>query len=137
MFILEKVGIIILKLIIHIIIYKGKGVPKCRKNQFLPRPQIGLKVDRMLEVKNVTKQFETVTAVKNISFKIDDGRVLGIVGRNGAGKSTIFRMILNLIEPTEGEIFFNGNKIDMTQHSFKKFCQLFGTFFRVIYSVNK
>ena len=51
----------------------------------------------MLEFKNVTKQFETVTAVDNVSFKLDDGKVLGIVGRNGAGKSTIFRMILNLI----------------------------------------
>lgn len=66
----------------------------------------------MLDFQNVTKQFDTVTAVKNISFKVDDGKVLGIVGRNGAGKSTIFRMILNLIEPTEGNIFFNGQKID-------------------------
>lgn len=38
----------------------------------------------MLEFKNVTKQFETVTAVKNISFTVKDGTVLGIVGRNGA-----------------------------------------------------
>lgn len=38
----------------------------------------------MLEFQNVTKQFETVTAVKNISFKVDEGKVLGIVGRNGA-----------------------------------------------------
>ena len=38
----------------------------------------------MLEFQNVTKQFETVTAVKNISFNVDEGRVLGIVGRNGA-----------------------------------------------------
>ena len=53
----------------------------------------------MLEFQNVTKQFETVTAVKNISFKVEEGKVLGIVGRNGAGKSTIFRMILNIIEP--------------------------------------
>lgn len=66
----------------------------------------------MLEFQNVTKQFETVTAVKDISFKVEDGKVLGIVGRNGAGKSTIFRMILNLIEPTEGRITFNGNVID-------------------------
>lgn len=66
----------------------------------------------MLEFKNVTKQFEKVTAVKNISFEINTGKVLGIVGRNGAGKSTIFRMILNLISPTSGEILFNGNKID-------------------------
>lgn len=66
----------------------------------------------MLEFKNVTKNFETVTAVNNISFSINDGIVLGIVGRNGAGKSTIFRMILNLIDPTEGEIKFNGEHID-------------------------
>lgn len=66
----------------------------------------------MLEFKNVTKQFENVTAVKNISFEVNTGKVLGIVGRNGAGKSTIFRMILNLISPTSGEILFNGNKID-------------------------
>lgn len=66
----------------------------------------------MLELKNVTKQFENITAVKNISFKLEPGKVLGIVGRNGAGKSTIFRMILDLIKPTEGEIYFDDNEID-------------------------
>ena len=66
----------------------------------------------MLEFINVTKQFDTVTAVNDISFNLEDGKVLGIVGRNGAGKSTIFRMILNLIEPTSGEIKFNGQKIN-------------------------
>ncbi len=40
----------------------------------------------MLEFKNVTKQFERITAVNDISFQIDDGKVLGIVGRNGARK---------------------------------------------------
>lgn len=66
----------------------------------------------MLEFKNVTKQFENITAVKDISFNVEDGTVLGIVGRNGAGKSTIFRMILNLINPTYGEIKFNGKNIN-------------------------
>lgn len=66
----------------------------------------------MLEFKNVTKEFETVTAVKNVSFTVNDGSVLGIVGRNGSGKSTIFRMILNLLKPTSGEIIYNGGKID-------------------------
>ena len=66
----------------------------------------------MLEFQNVTKEFDTVTAVNNISFQLNEGKVLGIVGRNGAGKSTIFRMILNLIEPTKGSITFNGNPID-------------------------
>ncbi len=65
----------------------------------------------MLEFKNVTKEFQTITAVNNVSFKIESGTVLGIVGRNGAGKSTIFRMILNLIEPTKGEILYNNQPI--------------------------
>lgn len=66
----------------------------------------------MLEFKEVTKEFEKVTAVNNVSFKIEDGKVLGIVGRNGAGKTTIFRMILNLIEPTKGSILYNGQAIN-------------------------
>lgn len=53
----------------------------------------------MLEFNNVTKQFEKTVAVDNVSFTVENGKVLGIVGRNGAGKSTIFRMILKLIEP--------------------------------------
>ena len=65
----------------------------------------------MLEFIEVTKEFETVTAVNNISFKVEDGKVLGIVGRNGAGKSTIFRMILKLIEPTKGTILYNKQEI--------------------------
>lgn len=65
----------------------------------------------MLELINVTKQFETVTAVKDVSFKINDGEVLGIVGRNGSGKSTMFRMILNLIHQTSGDIKYNGQII--------------------------
>lgn len=44
----------------------------------------------MLEFKNVTKQFETITAVKNISFTVPSGTVLGIVGRNGARKIYYF-----------------------------------------------
>ncbi len=66
----------------------------------------------MLELINVTKQFEKTVAVNNVSFKVENGKVLGIVGRNGAGKSTIFRMILGLIEPNSGEILFDGKKID-------------------------
>ena len=66
----------------------------------------------MLELKNVTKQFEKTVAVDDVSFTVENGKVLGIVGRNGAGKSTIFRMILGLIEPNSGEILFDGKKID-------------------------
>ena len=54
----------------------------------------------MLSVKNVSKKFNDLVAVDDISFDIQDGKVLGIVGRNGAGKSTLFRMILGLIPPS-------------------------------------
>lgn len=54
----------------------------------------------LLEVKNISKEFNTKKAVDGVSFKIENGHVLGIVGRNGAGKSTLFRMILGLIQPT-------------------------------------
>ena len=65
----------------------------------------------MLELKNVTKKFDGITAVNNLSFTLDNGKILGIVGRNGAGKSTTFRMILNILEPDSGEILYNGKKI--------------------------
>lgn len=67
----------------------------------------------MLEIKNLTKQFEKVLAVNDISFNVEQGKIFGIVGRNGAGKSTTFRMILNLIEPTRGSIKYNGEKINL------------------------
>lgn len=73
----------------------------------------------MLELKNVTKEFGTKKAVNNLNFKLENGKILGLVGRNGAGKSTTFRMILQIIEPTEGEIFYDGGKI--TQNVLDKF----------------
>ena len=66
----------------------------------------------MLELKGVTKEFGTKKAVDNLSFKLKNGKILGLVGRNGAGKSTTFRMILKIIEQNEGEILYNGKKIN-------------------------
>lgn len=73
----------------------------------------------MLELKNVTKEFGTKKAVNNLNFKLQNGKILGLVGRNGAGKSTTFRMILQIIEPTKGEITYDGEKI--TQEVLDKF----------------
>lgn len=66
----------------------------------------------MLELKNVTKEFASNKAVNDLSFKVKNGKIFGLVGRNGAGKSTTFRMILNIIEPTSGEILYDEKKID-------------------------
>ncbi len=65
----------------------------------------------MLEVKNARKDYGTLTAVKDLSFKIEPGEVFGLLGTNGAGKSTTFKMIMGLLEPTEGEVLFNGKPI--------------------------
>ena len=65
----------------------------------------------MLEIKNLTKKFGNNVAVNNLSFTVQKGEIFGIVGRNGAGKSTTFRMILNIIKPTNGEILYENKKI--------------------------
>lgn len=65
----------------------------------------------MLQLKNVTKNFKDFIAVENISFKLEKGDMFGFLGKNGAGKSTTFRMILGLIAPTFGSITFKGKKI--------------------------
>ena len=65
----------------------------------------------MIEVKNITKKYGSVTAVDNISFTIKEGEIIGLLGPNGAGKSTTMNMITGYIEPTEGEILINGYDI--------------------------
>lgn len=69
----------------------------------------------ILEVKNLTKFFSTpagqLHAVDGVNFKIEKGKTLGIVGESGCGKSTTGRTILKLIEPTAGQIIFDGKDI--------------------------
>ncbi len=65
----------------------------------------------MIEVKNITKRYGSVTAVDNISFTINKGEIIGLLGPNGAGKSTTMNMITGYIEPSEGEILINGYDI--------------------------
>jgi len=69
----------------------------------------------LLEVKNLKKYFRTpkgmLHAVDNVSFALEEGKTLGVVGESGCGKSTTGRTILRLTEPTEGEILFDGQDI--------------------------
>ena len=66
-----------------------------------------------LVVKNLVKIYSEKKVVNNVSFEVKPGKVYGILGRNGAGKTTIIRMILTIINKDGGEILFNGNKIDV------------------------
>lgn len=62
----------------------------------------------MIEVKNLTKQFGSKTAVKNVSFSVKEGEILGFLGPNGAGKSTTMNMITGYISSTSGTAMING-----------------------------
>ncbi|MDR3585773.1 MAG: ATP-binding cassette domain-containing protein [Desulfosporosinus sp.] len=96
------------------------------------QPKPNSKQELLLEVKNLTKHFPItkgilgkevgrVHAVEQISFNISKGETLGLVGESGCGKSTTGRLILRLIEPTSGDIIFNGQKInDLSQNELRR-----------------
>ena len=70
----------------------------------------------LLEVRNLTKVFSlgpgaNLVAVRNASLTVDRGETLGLVGESGSGKTTLGRCILRLVEPTDGSVFLNGDKI--------------------------
>ena len=71
--------------------------------------------EHLLEVKHLKKYFKTgrgiLQAVDDVSFTLDKGETLGLVGESGCGKSTTGRAILRLIEPTEGEVLFEGKDV--------------------------
>jgi len=65
-----------------------------------------------IEIKNLNKQYNNILAVKNISFKIKKGSIVGLLGPNGCGKTTTIGMMLGLIKPTSGTVFINDQNIE-------------------------
>jgi ABC-type multidrug transport system ATPase subunit len=68
----------------------------------------------IIEVRGLTKSFNEITAVDNLTFTVNEKEVYGFLGQNGAGKSTTIRMLLTLIRPSEGEIKIFGH--DLSTH---------------------
>ena len=64
-----------------------------------------------VEVKNVTKQFKETTALKNVNVSFEKGKIYGVVGRNGSGKTVMFKCICGLLAVTDGEITVLGQTI--------------------------
>ncbi|MDA7606390.1 ATP-binding cassette domain-containing protein [Pelagibacteraceae bacterium] len=64
----------------------------------------------VLEAKNISKYFGTITALENVNLTVKQGECLGVVGDNGAGKSTFMKVLSGLYKPSSGSLFFNGNK---------------------------
>jgi ABC-2 type transport system ATP-binding protein len=63
----------------------------------------------MITTQNLTKKFDKITAVKNLTLEIPEGEVFGFLGPNGAGKTTTIRMLTSLIKPTNGSASVNGH----------------------------
>jgi len=65
----------------------------------------------MLEIRHLTKRYHGIAAVEDVSFTIRPGEILGYIGPNGAGKSTTVKMIVGLLEPSDGQILFDGRSV--------------------------
>jgi len=65
----------------------------------------------ILEVENLSKSFEGLVAVSNVSFTVDEGMIFGLIGPNGSGKTTLFNLITGFLKPDAGKISFQGKEI--------------------------
>jgi simple sugar transport system ATP-binding protein len=71
---------------------------------------VSLSKNIVLEAKNISKYFGTITALENVNLTVRQGECLGVVGDNGAGKSTFMKVLSGLYKPSNGSLFFNGNE---------------------------
>ena len=91
--------------------------------------------ENLLEVKNLKKYFSTphgmLHAVDNVTFNIEKGKTIGIVGESGCGKSTLGKTLMRLHEPTSGEVLYNG--VDIASMPLKKFKKEYRSHIQMIF----
>ena len=74
----------------------------------------------MISVKNITKTFKNFEALKNLSIEVVEGEIYGLLGSNGAGKSTTINILLGFLDPDIGEAFINGINANSETHKARK-----------------
>jgi ABC-type multidrug transport system fused ATPase/permease subunit len=74
----------------------------------------------MLEARGLTKYYGSMLAVQSIDFCLEPGQVLGYLGPNGSGKSTTVKMLIGLLEPTDGQVLFNGKNVQQDLVGYRK-----------------
>ena len=77
-------------------------------------------MNKILEIKNLTKYYGKTLGIKNLSLSLEEGEIFGFIGPNGAGKSTTIRSIMNLINKTEGKVYINGEEFTKDKIEIKK-----------------
>lgn len=82
----------------------------------------------VLEVKNLRKQFGDFVAVKDVSFSLQEGEILGFLGVNGAGKTTTIQMLLNILTPTSGSISYFDKELTTHQSEIMEFVNFSTTY---------
>ncbi len=82
----------------------------------------------MVEAKNITKKFNDILALNNLSFSIGKQEIFGLVGPDGAGKSTLLRIIAGILKPTEGYVHINGNAPLLLKEKISYMPQNFGLY---------
>jgi ABC-2 type transport system ATP-binding protein len=76
--------------------------------------------NKIIEVKNLTKKFNGLTAVNNISFSVKKGEIFAFLGPNGAGKTTTIKMLTTLLKPTSGKLFLNNFDVSKEKDEVRK-----------------
>lgn len=76
--------------------------------------------EAVVEARGLAKRYGAVMAVRDISFSIQEGEILGVLGPNGSGKSTIVKMVTGLLDPTRGQVWFRGRRIDHEMSTYKR-----------------
>ena len=74
----------------------------------------------MIQTNNLTKRFAQDSVIQNVTMTIQKGEIYGFLGPNGAGKTTVMKMLLNLLKPTSGEIYIQGQPIQLTSYNYLK-----------------
>ena len=74
---------------------------RCRMKESVP----------LLKVENLSKSFGAIRALHDVSFQLEQGKILGFVGDNGAGKSTLLNILFGRLQPSSGRIYFEGEEV--------------------------
>ncbi|MEM3130903.1 MAG: ATP-binding cassette domain-containing protein [Nitrososphaerota archaeon] len=74
----------------------------------------------LVEMKNIWKSFGDIIALRGVDFYVKPNEIVGLIGDNGAGKSTLIKILTGVYPPDKGEIYINGEKIDIKKYSVKK-----------------